>query len=35
MLKFRSMTTNAEQKQAELAAMNEMTGPVFKISEDP
>lgn len=34
-LKFRSMTTNAEQKQAELAAMNEMTGPVFKISEDP
>jgi exopolysaccharide biosynthesis polyprenyl glycosylphosphotransferase len=35
MLKFRSMTTNAEQRQAELAAMNEMSGPVFKLSEDP
>jgi lipopolysaccharide/colanic/teichoic acid biosynthesis glycosyltransferase len=29
------MVTNAEQRQAELAAMNEMTGPVFKISRDP
>ena len=35
MLKFRSMTSNAEQRQAELAAMNEMSGPVFKLSEDP
>ena len=33
--KFRTMVTNAEQRQAELAAMNEMTGPVFKLSKDP
>jgi exopolysaccharide biosynthesis polyprenyl glycosylphosphotransferase len=33
--KFRSMVTNAEQLQHELAAMNEMTGPVFKIGNDP
>jgi exopolysaccharide biosynthesis polyprenyl glycosylphosphotransferase len=35
MMKFRSMVTNAEQRQHELAAMNEMTGPVFKVSNDP
>jgi exopolysaccharide biosynthesis polyprenyl glycosylphosphotransferase len=34
-LKFRTMETNAEQRQAELAAMNEMSGPVFKIKNDP
>jgi exopolysaccharide biosynthesis polyprenyl glycosylphosphotransferase len=33
--KFRTMVTNAEQLKAELAAMNEMTGPVFKVSNDP
>jgi exopolysaccharide biosynthesis polyprenyl glycosylphosphotransferase len=35
MYKFRSMVTNAEQLKHELAALNEMTGPVFKISQDP
>jgi len=33
--KFRTMVTNAEQLKAELEAMNEMTGPVFKLSADP
>ena len=33
--KFRTMVTNAEQIKHELAAMNEMTGPVFKITGDP
>jgi exopolysaccharide biosynthesis polyprenyl glycosylphosphotransferase len=33
--KFRTMMTNAEQMKHELAAMNEMTGPVFKITNDP
>lgn len=33
--KFRTMGTNAEQVKHELAAMNEMTGPVFKITKDP
>jgi exopolysaccharide biosynthesis polyprenyl glycosylphosphotransferase len=33
--KFRTMVTNAEQLKHELAAMNEMTGPVFKVSNDP
>ena len=33
--KFRTMMTNAEQVKHELAAMNEMTGPVFKITNDP
>ncbi len=35
MLKFRTMVTNAEQMKQELAALNEMSGPVFKITEDP
>ena len=35
MYKFRSMATNAEQRKHELAAMNEMTGPVFKVANDP
>jgi lipopolysaccharide/colanic/teichoic acid biosynthesis glycosyltransferase len=29
------MVTNAEQLKHELAAMNEMDGPVFKVSKDP
>lgn len=33
--KFRTMVTNAEQMQHELEAMNEMRGPVFKVSKDP
>ncbi len=35
MLKFRSMVSDAEQRKQELAALNEMEGPVFKISADP
>ena len=33
--KFRTMATNAEQFKHELAAMNEMSGPVFKVTDDP
>jgi exopolysaccharide biosynthesis polyprenyl glycosylphosphotransferase len=33
--KFRTMVSNAEQRRHELAAMNEMSGPVFKITNDP
>lgn len=33
--KFRTMVTNAEQLKHELAAMNEMSGPVFKVTNDP
>jgi len=33
--KFRTMVTNAEQLKHELASMNEMSGPVFKITGDP
>jgi exopolysaccharide biosynthesis polyprenyl glycosylphosphotransferase len=35
MLKFRSMVTDAEQRKLELAVLNEMTGPVFKLTNDP
>jgi exopolysaccharide biosynthesis polyprenyl glycosylphosphotransferase len=35
MLKFRSMYQDAEQRQAELRVHNEMTGPVFKMKNDP
>ena len=35
MLKFRSMVTDAEQLKQELAALNEMEGPVFKLTQDP
>jgi exopolysaccharide biosynthesis polyprenyl glycosylphosphotransferase len=35
MYKFRTMVTNAEQLKHELEAMNEMRGPVFKVSKDP
>jgi exopolysaccharide biosynthesis polyprenyl glycosylphosphotransferase len=33
--KFRTMVTNAEQYKQELEAMNEMQGPVFKLTNDP
>ena len=33
--KFRTMVSNAEQLKHELAAMNEMSGPVFKVTDDP
>jgi exopolysaccharide biosynthesis polyprenyl glycosylphosphotransferase len=33
--KFRTMITNAEQFKHELEAMNEMRGPVFKVTHDP
>lgn len=35
MFKFRTMQSDAEMRQAELAALNEMKGPVFKIKKDP
>jgi lipopolysaccharide/colanic/teichoic acid biosynthesis glycosyltransferase len=35
MYKFRSMQTNAEMQRAELAAFNQMSGPVFKLENDP
>ncbi len=34
-LKFRSMTTDAEARKEELAAMNEASGAAFKIKMDP
>jgi exopolysaccharide biosynthesis polyprenyl glycosylphosphotransferase len=35
MLKFRTMVNNAEQLKQELAQLNEMSGPVFKVTNDP
>ncbi|MCH1967210.1 sugar transferase [Paraclostridium sordellii] len=35
MLKFRSMVYNAEELLKELQHLNEQTGPVFKIKDDP
>jgi exopolysaccharide biosynthesis polyprenyl glycosylphosphotransferase len=35
MFKFRSMSSDAEQRRQELAVYNQMSGPVFKISNDP
>jgi exopolysaccharide biosynthesis polyprenyl glycosylphosphotransferase len=35
MLKFRSMSQDAEQRLDALRAQNEMSGPVFKIKNDP
>jgi exopolysaccharide biosynthesis polyprenyl glycosylphosphotransferase len=35
LIKFRTMVHDAENKRAELLAKNEMSGPVFKIAEDP
>lgn len=33
--KFRSMVADAEARRAELAAVNEAEGPIFKIRQDP
>jgi lipopolysaccharide/colanic/teichoic acid biosynthesis glycosyltransferase len=35
MLKFRSMTSDAEMRKAELESFNQMSGPVFKLENDP
>ncbi len=35
MYKFRTMVSNAEQLKQELAVLNEMSGPVFKVTHDP
>lgn len=35
MYKFRSMVVNAEELKKKLEKKNEMTGPMFKIKEDP
>ena len=35
MLKLRTMYADAEARQAELAELNEMDGPVFKVRDDP
>jgi len=35
MYKFRSMVSDAEQARAEMEALNEMSGPVFKVKKDP
>ena len=35
MFKFRSMYSDAEQRRQELEAFNQMSGPVFKINNDP
>ena len=35
MFKFRSMVVDAEKRKKELAHLNEMSGPVFKITRDP
>ena len=33
--KFRTMTSDAEERQAELEHLNVLSGPVFKIKDDP
>jgi exopolysaccharide biosynthesis polyprenyl glycosylphosphotransferase len=33
--KFRTMTSDAENRQAEMEHLNEVSGPVFKIKDDP
>jgi exopolysaccharide biosynthesis polyprenyl glycosylphosphotransferase len=33
--KFRTMTTDAEARKKELVSLNEMRGPVFKVTNDP
>jgi len=35
MFKFRTMYMDAEKRHAELLALNEMSGPVFKVQNDP
>jgi exopolysaccharide biosynthesis polyprenyl glycosylphosphotransferase len=34
-LKFRTMYENAEQRKAEILHLNEVDGPLFKVTEDP
>ncbi|MBA2432023.1 MAG: sugar transferase, partial [Chthoniobacterales bacterium] len=35
MYKFRSMSSDAEQRRADLLPFNQMSGPVFKVENDP
>jgi len=35
LVKFRTMVEDAEQQQSHLSHLNEMTGPVFKMKQDP
>jgi exopolysaccharide biosynthesis polyprenyl glycosylphosphotransferase len=35
LLKLRTMDAGAEQRLSEISHLNEMTGPVFKVSKDP
>ncbi|MCB0030818.1 MAG: sugar transferase, partial [Anaerolineales bacterium] len=35
MIKFRSMVVDAEAQRADLEALNEADGPIFKIKDDP
>ncbi len=35
MIKFRTMVPDAEAKMAEMESMNEVSGPVFKVKNDP
>jgi exopolysaccharide biosynthesis polyprenyl glycosylphosphotransferase len=35
LIKFRTMVADAEARQSEVADKNEMTGPVFKVTNDP
>lgn len=35
MIKFRTMVVDAEKKRDDLLAQNEMSGPVFKVTNDP
>ena len=35
MFKFRSMRTGAEEQKEDLTEQNEVTGPIFKMKEDP
>jgi lipopolysaccharide/colanic/teichoic acid biosynthesis glycosyltransferase len=35
MVKFRSMSNDAEMRKAELEPFNQMSGPVFKLEQDP
>lgn len=35
LLKFRTMEAGAEERLSEISHLNEMTGPVFKVSKDP
>lgn len=35
LVKFRTMHTGAQERLAEISHLNEMTGPVFKVSNDP